>query len=54
MQGAIASQSFHQGETAITDHLSEFDQTALLILPGQKDNEPMLQQNANQFGIQLA
>jgi hypothetical protein len=34
MQGAIASQSLHQGETAIANHLGELDQTALLILLG--------------------
>jgi hypothetical protein len=54
MKAAIASKSLHQGETAVTDDLSQFDQTALLILPSQEDNEPMLEQNPDQFGIQLA
>src|SRR5436853_6166633 len=54
MKWAIASQSFHQGKSAIADDLGKLDQTALLILPGQEHDEPMLQQNADQFGIQLA
>jgi len=39
---------------AIADHLSEFDEAALLILPCQENNEPILQQDPDQFGIQLA
>jgi hypothetical protein len=42
MKRARASQSFHQGETSIADHLSKFDQTTLLILLCQENNEPML------------
>jgi transposase len=54
MKRAVCCESFNERKTPIADHLSEFDQTALFILPCKQDNEPMLEQNADQFGIQLA
>jgi hypothetical protein len=38
---------------ASADHLSKLDEAALFILPGKKNNEPVLQQNADEPGIPL-
>lgn len=54
MKGVRASESFDEGETAIADHVGEFDETALFVLPGTQDNEPMVQENADEFGIEFA
>jgi hypothetical protein len=40
-QRATASQSFKKRTGRITDDLGELDQTALLILPGKQDDEPV-------------
>ena len=54
MKGAVSCKSFDKRKTAIADHLSELDQAALFILPCKQNNEPMLEQNPDEFGIQLA
>ena len=48
---AISRQGFHQGVGAIAHHLGQFDQTALCVVPGKEDDEPVLQHHPNQFGI---
>ncbi len=50
---ADACQSFEERTGGIADHLCQLDQTALFILPGEKDDEPVLQEQSNELGIQL-
>jgi hypothetical protein len=54
MERAVACESFDEGKTAIADHLSELDQTALFILPCQQNDKPVLEQHPDQFGIHFA
>lgn len=51
---ALTSQSFHQRPSSIAYHQGQFNQAALRILPGQQDDEPVLQHHADQLGIQFA
>lgn len=52
-QGADPGQSFHERTGGITHHLSKLDQTALLIVPGKEEHEPVLEKEPNEFGIQF-
>lgn len=54
MASMAARKSFHQSKTAFVDHASTLRQAALFILPGKQNNEPMLEENPNEFGIPLA
>ena len=50
---ADACQSFQERTGVIADHLRQLDQTALFIFPGEQDDEPVLQQQSNELGIQF-
>jgi hypothetical protein len=53
-QSASVGQSIQKCPTGIAHDLSQFDQTALGVLPGEKHDEPVLQQCSDQLGIQFA
>ena len=50
---ADACQSFEERTSSIANYLRQLDQTALFILPGEQDDEPVLQEQSNELGIQF-
>lgn len=50
---AIPCKRFEQRTGCIAHDLCQLHQASLLILPGKEDNEPVLEQHSNEFGIQL-
>ena len=49
--GAKASQRLHDAPAGIAHDLRQFDQTALRVVPGKQDQQPVLQRQAQEFGI---
>src|SRR5215469_6117003 len=50
---AAAGQSLEERTGSIANHLRQLHETALFILPGEQDDEPVLQEQSNQLGIQF-
>ena len=44
--GAKTSQRLHDAPAGIAHDLCQFDQTALRVVPGKQDDEPVLQRHA--------
>jgi hypothetical protein len=49
----MACQRCHERPAGITHDLGQFDQATLGILPGEEHDQPVLQQHADQLGIQF-
>lgn len=50
---AERSERFEERTGAIANDLCQFDQTSLLILPREQENEPVLECHADQLGMQF-